>query len=228
MEQTLIEDLVIESIRIYGQDMYYLPRTVVQEDKLYGEGLQANEFNDAAFVEFYIKNVDGFQGDGDFLSKFNLEIRDRITFTIARRTFANEVGSQLGLERPREGDVIYFPLNRKLFQIKFVEHEAYFYQLGALQTYDVVCELMEYSNEVFNTGIAEIDAFTVTNNSTMELHGLLMEDGTLMVNEDGGRLIDDSYDLEDFDLAAENQFIQDESDTILDFSEINPFSESRF
>jgi hypothetical protein len=228
MEQGLIEDLVIESIQIYGQDMYYLPKTVKQLDRLYGEDLQASEFNDAIFVELYIKNVEGFQGDGDFLSKFNLEIRDRMTFTIARRTFANEVGSQLELVRPREGDVIYFPLNRKFFQIKFVEHEAIFYQLGALQTFDLVCELMEFSNEVFNTGIPEIDEFTVNNNTTMELYHVSLEDGAALNTEQGAQLILESYDIEELDLGAENNFIQSESDNFLDFTEINPFSESRF
>ena len=228
MEQVLIEDLVIESIQIYGQDMYYLPKTVRQLDRLYGEDLQASEFNDAIFVELYIKNVEGFQGDGDFLSKFNLQIRDQMTFTIARRTFANEVGSQLDLVRPREGDVIYFPLNRKFFQIKFVEHEAIFYQLGALQTFDLVCELMEFSNEVLNTGIPEIDEFTVANNTTMELHHVSLEDGGALNNEQGSQLVLESYDIEQLDLAAENDFIQTESASILDFTEINPFSESRF
>ena len=228
MEQGLIEDLVIESIQIYGQDMYYLPKTVKQLDRLYGEGLQASEFNDAIFVELYIKNVEGFQGDGDFLSKFNLQIRDQMTFTIARRTFANEVGSQLDLVRPREGEVIYVPLKRKFFQIKFVEHEAIFYQLGALQTFDLVCELMEFSNEVFNTGIPEIDEFTTANNTTMELYHVSLEDGGALNNEQGSQLVLESYDIEQLDLAAENDFIQTESASILDFTEINPFSESRF
>lgn len=228
MEQGLIEDLVIESIQIYGQDMYYLPKTVKQLDRLFGEDLQASEFNDAIFVELYIKNVEGFQGDGDFLSKFNLQIRDRMTFTIARRTFANEVGMQLDLTRPREGDVIYFPLNRKFFQIKFVEHEAIFYQLGSLQTWDLVCELMEFNNEIFNTGIPEIDEFTTTNNTIMELHHVTMEDGAALNIENGAELILDSFSMDSLDLGAENEFIQTQSADYLDFTEINPFSESKF
>lgn len=228
MEQTLIEDLIVESIKIYGMEVFYLPKTVKQLDTIYGEDLQASEFNDAIMIEMYIKDVEGFQGDGDFLSKFNLQIRDRMTFTVARRAFYNEVGQAISIERPREGDVIYFPLNNKLFQIKFIEHEAVFYQMGSLQTWDIVCELMEFSNEVFNTGVPEIDAFTTTNNTTMELSGLLLEDGGYMMLEDGGRLVDDAYDIEDFDLAADNAAIQTESDSILDFTEINPFSEMRF
>ena len=228
MEQGLIEDLIVESIKIYGQDMFYLPRTVKQYDYLMGDDSQSSEFNSAVSVELYIKNVEGFQGDGDFLSKFNLEIRDRMTFTIARRTFADEVGSQVVLERPREGDVIFFPLNNKFFQIKFVEHEAIFYQLGALQTWDLVCELMEFNNEVFNTGVPEIDAFTAKNSTAMELYTLYNQDGGYMLMEDGSRVIDDSYDLDNLDLAADNDELQADSASILDFTEINPFSESKF
>lgn len=228
MEQTLIEDLITESIKIYGMEMFYLPKTVKQLDSIYGEDLQASEFNDAIMIEMYIKNVEGFQGDGDFLSKFNIQIRDRITFTVSRRAFYNEVGQSISIDRPREGDVVFFPLNNKFFQIKFVEHEAIFYQLGSLQTWDVVCELMEFSNEVFNTGIPEIDAFTAANSSAMEDSGLVLENGGYLLNEDGGRLVDDAYEIEDFDLAADNAAIQLESDGILDFTEINPFSEMRF
>lgn len=228
MEQTLIEDLIVESIKIYGMEMYYLPRTVVSYDYLLGEDSQASQFNNATMIEMYIKNVEGFQGDGDFLSKFNLEIRDRITFTVARRAFYNEVGTQVQVERPREGDVIYFPLNNKFFQIKFVEHEAVFYQLGALQTWDIVCELMEYTNEVFNTGIPEIDVFTAKNSTAMELYNIYNEDDGYSLLESGGRLIAESYDLDNIDLAADNDELQSDSSSILDFTEINPFSESKF
>lgn len=228
MEQNLIEDLIVESIKIYGQDMFYLPRTVKQYDYLMGDDSQASVFNSAISVELYIKNVEGFQGDGDFLSKFNLEIRDRMTFTIARRTFADEVGSQVVLDRPREGDVIFFPLNNKFFQIKFVEHEAIFYQLGALQTFDLVCELMEFNNEVFNTGVPEIDVFTAKNSTVMEMYTLYHEDGGYVLMEDGSRVIDEYYDLDNLDLAADNDEIQADSSSILDFTEINPFSEMKF
>ena len=161
-EQLLIENLIIESIKIYGHDLYYLPRTRVAFDEIYKEDT-LSEFNSAHFVDMYIKNVDGFDGDGDFISKFGLEIRDRVTFTIARRTFNDEVGSVVEINRPREGDLIYFPLNRKVFEIKFVEHEAIFYQLGSLQTYDIQCELFEFSSEKFATGIQDIDLLYINN-----------------------------------------------------------------
>jgi hypothetical protein len=155
-EQLLIEDLITESIKIYGLDMFYIPRTTVSQDNIFNEDPN-RRYDTAIPIEMYVKNVDGFGGEGDFLSKFNIQIRDQITFTISRRIFDQELGINQGLIRAREGDLIYLPLNRKLFEIKFVEHEAIFYQLGSLQTYDLKCELFEYSNEKFTTGIADID-----------------------------------------------------------------------
>jgi hypothetical protein len=224
MEQRLIEDLIVESIKIYGQDMYYLPKNIVRYDSVYGEGRQAAIFNDAISVEFYIKNVEGFEGEGDFLSKFNLEIRDRVTLTIARKTFFDEVGNLKSLDRPREGDIIYFPLNRKFFEIKFVEHEAIFYQLGALQTFDVVCELLEYSNEKFNTGLEIIDSYFKQQTIDVEEFAILMDDGSRFLLEDGSTLISDAFDLAK-QTSADNDVIEKEALTFLDFSEKDPFSE---
>ena len=119
-EQQLIEDLVIESIKIYGHDIKYIKRELQNKDRIYGEDRQTSRYVHALSVEMYIKNVDGFQGEGDFLSKFNLEIRDQITFTVSRRVFSEEIGSPMSVDRPREGDLIYFPLNRKIFEIKFI------------------------------------------------------------------------------------------------------------
>lgn len=237
-EQLLIENLIIESIQIYGHDLYYIPRTRVAMDNLYKEDT-LSEFNNAVFVDMYIKSVDGFDGDGDFITKFGLEIRDRVTFCIARRTFANDVGTVVPeLNRPQEGDLIYFPLNKKIFEIKFVEHEAIFYQLGALQMFELTCELFEYSNEKFNTGLDEIDslytgAIAGTQVYTEALsnwalqtedrvpYNLLMEDGYLLVNED--------YALaEETDLLGDNVQIEQEADEFIDFSEIDPFSEGAY
>ena len=164
MEQTLIEDLVIESIKIYGVDAWYIPRTlstlqngvrVVRDDILNEDDLST--FNDAYMVEMYVKSVDGFEGEGDFLSKFGLEIRDSITMTIAKRTYDSEVGTNESNIRPREGDLIYLPLNNKIFEIQHVEHESIFYQMGSLQTYDLRAELFEFSGERFITGQKFID-----------------------------------------------------------------------
>ena len=115
-EQFLIEDLVIESIRIYGHEVFYLPRTRIAYDSVYGEDV-LSEFRSSYIIEMFIKNIDGFDGDGDFISKFGLEIRDRVTFSIARRTFNNEIGSNTNAVRPNEGDLIFLPLNKKIFEI---------------------------------------------------------------------------------------------------------------
>jgi hypothetical protein len=178
MEQSLIEDLVIESIKIYGIDVWYIPRTSTQRDSIFNETRSGYiEYNEAHMIEMYIKNVDGFEGEGDFLSKFGLEIRDSITLTVARRTYESDVipyrGATETNTRPLEGDLIYLPLNKKIFEIKYVEHEPVFYQMGALQMYDLRAELFEYSGELFNTGhdfidhnFADVDLFVETSDVT--------------------------------------------------------------
>lgn len=230
-EQFLIEDLVIESIKIYGYDLYYLPRTRVAFDTIYNEDT-LSEFKQALSVEMYIKNVDGFDGDGDFMSKFGLEIRDRVTFTIARRVFNNEVGAELLLNRPQEGDLIFFPLNNKIFEIKFVEHEAIFYQLGSLQTYDLTCELFEYSSERFSTGIDIIDNLYVNNYLTDTNYSEAITDFALqteesnpyfLLDEDGYKLLD-----EQFSTDGDDEQIQTESNVFVDFSEMDPFAEGTY
>jgi len=151
-EQELLHSLVTESIQIYGHDVNYIPRTLVNEDTILGED-SISEYKDAYSIEMYIKSVDGFEGEGDLISKFGLEIRDQIVFSVARRAFE---GLDIGV-RPKEGDLIYFPLTEKLFQIMFVEHETPFYQTGALPTFDLTCELFTYSDEKLDTGVEEVD-----------------------------------------------------------------------
>lgn len=223
-EQLLIESLIIESIKIYGHDVYYIPKRNVAKDNIYGEDV-LTEYNDNYFVEMYIKNVDGFGGEGDFLSKFNIEIRDQITFTIARRTFQSEVGAFESLQRPAEGDLIFLPLNMKLFQVKFVEHEPVFYQMGALQMYDLRCELFEYSNEVLNTGIEYIDDIQNKYSTSLTTFSTLTEDQKLLLLENGYGIVDEAFNLEENDVLSDNQDLQTEANTIIDFSEGDPFSE---
>lgn len=227
-EQLLIENLIIESIKIYGMDMIYLPRTRTSFDTIYGED-PLSEFNDQYGIEMYIKNIDGFGGDGEFLSKFNIEIRDRVTFTVARRSWNDEVGANHLIDRPLEGDLIYFPLNKKIFEIKFVEHEAIFYQLGSLQTYDIVCELFTYSNERFNTGVEDIDKMYEQYSTSTVPKGLLTNDllPYYLTDENGFKLVQEEYDLDDVDKNADNDEIQQESLDFVDFTVIDPFSEGR-
>lgn len=181
MEQSLIEDLVIESIKIYGIDAWYIPRTLVGKDDILNED-DLSTFNEAYMAEMYIKSVDGFEGEGDFLSKFGLEIRDSVTLTIARRTYEDEVGTyRTSNTRPMEGDLIYLPLNKKIFEIQHVEHESIFYQMGSLQMYDLRAELFEYSGERFRTGQNFIDSkFDGLNTFT----SLSVEDNTFNVKLD--------------------------------------------
>lgn len=233
-EQNLIEDLVIESIRIYGHDCFYLPRSLINKDNIYGED-SISEYNEQFMVEMYIKNVMGFKGEGDFLSKFNLQVRDQMTFTIAKRVFFDEIGNVRGFDRPREGDLIYFPLNKKVFVVKFVEHEAVFYQLGALQTYDLECELWEYSNEIMNTGLAEIDLLQKKYSFDMSQFAILTQDSLVITDEDGYDLVQEQYNFvtqvgasfEDNENPA-NENLQTEAESVINFTDSNPFSEGNY
>lgn len=158
-EQQLYEDLVVESLRFYGHDVFYLPREVVEEDSIFNEDVQS-KFGDAYGVEMYIENTDGFEGDGDLLSKFGIEVRDTATFVISLRTWERFISLDSNLAtslRPNEGDLIYFPLTNSMFEIKFVEHEDPFYQVGKLFVFKLRCELFEYSGEDFDTGNVDVD-----------------------------------------------------------------------
>lgn len=223
-EQLLIENLIIESIKIYGHDVFFIPRKPIDIDVIYGED-PLREYVSAISIEMYIKNIEGFAGEGDFLSKFNIQIRDQITFSVARRVFSDEVGNYEERIRPNEGDLIYFPLNRKIFEIKFVEHEAIFYQLGALQMYDLKCELFEYNNEYFKTGIEDIDKMMTKYSNSLENFALLTEDGFILTDEDEYPIVQGEYDINVNDVMANNDEIEEEADSIIDFSERDPFSE---
>ena len=158
-EQDLHEDLVVESLRFYGHEVFYLPRTIVDEDELFGEDT-SSKFGDAFAVEMYIENTEGFEGEGDLLSKFGVEVRDQATFILSRRTWQRFISLDQNLAtttRPQEGDLIYFPLGNQVFEIRFVEHENPFYQLGKLNVFKLQCETFEYSHEEIDVGIAELD-----------------------------------------------------------------------
>ena len=158
-EQNLVEDLVVESLRMYGHNCYYLPRTIVNEDTILGDAANSS-FDDAYEVEMYLDGVEGFEGEGDLYAKFGVEVRDSATFIISRRTWERFVSLDVNLAtglRPNEGDLIYFPLSKSLFEIKFVEHENPFYQLGKLFVFKMTCDLFEYSGEKFDTSLEALD-----------------------------------------------------------------------
>ena len=213
--------------------MMYIPRVITNYDKLLGEDA-SSQYNHAILVELYIKSVDGFTGDGNFMSKFGLQIRDQVVFSIAQRTFNQEVAIVTDQVRPNEGDLIYFPLNRKCFQIKFVNKFEMFYQFGALQTFELTCELFEYSNEQFNTGIAEIDAIQQNYSVNILDYVIMDEEGVNLTDEDSNYLVVEGYKPETINPASENDTIQQGtdnfplgSDDFIDFTEKDPFSEGK-
>lgn len=160
-EKRLYEDIVIEGLKIYGHDVYYLPRKIINEDGIFNEAT-LSEFGQSFVVEAYVENIDGFEGEGDLLSKFGLEMRDQATLVIANKRWEQLVGRFLDdptQVRPNEGDLIYFPMVNTLFEIHYVEEETPFYQLQNLPVFKLKIEAFEYSNEAIDTGVEAIDKF---------------------------------------------------------------------
>lgn len=153
-EQTLVQSLIVESIKMYGFDTHYLVRNLDDFDEIFRESTSST-FNTSYTFEVYLKDNLKFGGDGKFMSEqLGLEIRDQTTFTVARTVF----NAVTNMDRPREGDLVFLPLDKKVYEIKFVQHQSIFYQLGTLQVWDLECELLEYNGERFNTGISDIDS----------------------------------------------------------------------
>jgi len=158
-EQNLYEDIIIESLKIYGQDVYYLPRDIVQEDKIFGDDIPSR-FNSSHKVEMYIENIEGFDGEGDLFTRFGVEIRDEATFVVSRRRWSQQVArydNEVTSTRPLEGDLIFLPMTNKLFEIMHVEHEQPFYQLSNLPVFKLRAQLFEYNDEDLDTGVNVID-----------------------------------------------------------------------
>tara|TARA_Y100001972_G_C7655845_1_gene330300 strand:+ start:51 stop:998 length:948 start_codon:yes stop_codon:yes gene_type:complete len=161
-EQQLYEDLIVESLKIYGQDVYYIPRTLINRDAILDED-PASKFDDAYLIEAYLENVDGFNNTIDLYSKFGLEIRDQAEFVISRRVWERRVASTdtsyagNANPKPREGDLLFLPMTNTFFEIMFVEDDKPFYQLSDLPVYKLTTEIFEYSSEDFDTEIDLID-----------------------------------------------------------------------
>ncbi len=157
-EQDLYEDLVTESIKVFGQDVVYIPRESLGEDALLNE--EWSQFTQAYPVEMYLENVEGFEGDGNLLGKFGLEIRDQANLVVTKRRWDQAVGQNIvdGQASPNEGDLIYMTMTQRLFEIKYVEPKSPFYQLQDLPSYTLTAELFEYNDQHFDTGYDEIDA----------------------------------------------------------------------
>ena len=163
-EQRLVQDLINEQLKIYGVEVTYIPRKFVRKQTIIKE-VQSSAFDDNFLLEAYLNTYEGYSGQGDIMTKFGVSLRDEVTLTISKERFEDFISPFLSADddyelssRPREGDVIFFPLGSRLFEVKFVEHEEPFYQLGKNYVYQLKCELFEYEDEVFDTDIDEIDS----------------------------------------------------------------------
>lgn len=227
-EQLLMEDIIIECLKIYGFDVYYIPRQSVNEDGVLTEDV-LNKYTHSYPLEMYLSNVTGFQGEGDLLTKFGVEIRDTANFIVSRRRWDDVVAKDGNVQlttRPAEGDILYFPLTKAFFEIRRVEAKDPFFQVGKLYVYSMECELMQFSSEVFDTGIPEIDDTASDKSVDITNYEILMENGNHFALEYYARsvLINEGYIIEDIDPTAQNETFGNEID-ILDFSERNPFGE---
>jgi hypothetical protein len=227
-EQLLMEDLIIECLKIYGFDTYYLPRNAVNEDVILGEDT-LNNYEHAYPLEMYMQNVSGFEGDGDLLTKFGVEIRDTATFIVARRRWDEVIGrsgNAVLTTRPAEGDIVYFPLTKAFFEIKRVEATDPFFQVGKLYVYKLQCELYQNSSEVFSTGNSEIDGIASSVSTDIGNYQILLEDGTKLLLEyyAPSSIIQESFNIEAILPNIQNDDIKAEI-SVLDFTEKNPFGE---
>ena len=252
-EQNVYEDLIIESIKIYGVQGYYLPRTSGYIDQMYSED-RLSLYDDAIELELYIKSFDGFMGQEDFLSKFGLQIDESINFLVSQKRFTQslktsllteygynlitEDGNQLlydvtdawdysSIIRPREGDLIWIPLLNYMYEIKFTENFEQFVPLGKLFTYEMRCDRYEYSSERLNTDVTEIDAIEDNfSESTSIIDNILLEDADALLLEDSTILLVEGEHVKTVDAESDNDYIQSRirDDDIIDFSESNPFS----
>ena len=212
-------------IKIFGIDVYYIIRETGTIDPLYTEAASSS-FNVAIPIEMYINTYDGFRGDGDLLSKFGLNVADKLVLSVSRERFAEDIGSVYSLIRPQEGDLVYFPLSKGLFEIKFVEHEASFYQTGALQYFELQLEKFNYNSETFNTGIEDVDAVQQNFSNADDNFYLLTEDGYNLITEDNYSIEMETFVPDIIDPTAQNKELQTLSNTFIDFSITDPFSEN--
>ena len=223
-EQNLLESLIIESIQIYGIDVVYLPREYINFDQLFKED-PVSRFRNTYTIEMYIKNFEGMEGQLDFVSKFGLEIRDQMTFTLSKLRFQEEIIThEEEIIRPREGDILYVPfLNNTFFEIKLVNPDTVFFQLGKLFVYDLKCELMESVSNDFDTGNTEIDMrakeFSMAENEmnlSVDEYNIALPDGSEI------KVMDMTMD-EQKPLAV-NDIVEDADDSIISNNESDPFS----
>ena len=248
-EQRLYEDLIIEQLSIYGQDVYYLPRTLVNEDTILGED-STSKFTSAYAIEMYVENADGFEGEQEIIRKFGVELRDDVSLVVSKTRWKKVLEAENNLietTRPNEGDLIWFPIVNAFFEIQFVEHEQPFYQVQNVPVYKLKCTKWEYSSEEISTGLYDIDQTEEALSTNMLAYQVTVEVGTdssgsIMMESDIGdrsfillesapaelgdkQIIDQSHK---FEAASGVTSTADSTDDILDFSERNPFGETDY
>ncbi len=250
-EKRLYEDLIIEGLKIYGHDCYYLPRTLVNRDLILGED-SLSKFDDSYLLEMYMETTEGFAGQQELISKFGLEIREDTTFIISKRRWQDAVDSVHTLikdGRPNEGDIIYMPLMNSFFEIQFVEDQEPFFQLGNLPVYKLRVTRWEYSSERINTGVSEIDSAEDQYTLDQLQHQVSLEAGTNEDSSTGALLLEndsvtgesnyfllETYAIQTQSPYADNLDLDTEAgfdtastaDDILDFTERNPFGSPDF
>ena len=231
-EQRLYENLIIEQLSVFGQDVYYLPRKLVNKDSLFGEDASSS-FNDAYIIEMYLDNIEGYEGQKEMMTRFGLDIQDEATFVVSKRRFEQLISMDANLivsTRPNEGDLIYFPDGKKLFEISFVDHDDPFYQLANLPVYKLRCRTFEYSHEDMATGVSEIDDVETTYSLDALAYQVTLESGTesgtnYLLTEAGDWIVSEEYSVAAVDLSSDSDWFETQGDSILDFSEMNPFGE---
>lgn len=233
-EQRLYEDLVIEQLRAFGQDVFYLPRKIVNLDDIFGED-PLSSFNDAYMIEMYVENVEGYDGEKELMTKFGLDIQNEVTFVISKRRWEQLISLDQNLiekSRPNEGDLIYFPITKSIFEIGFVDHDSPFYQLNDLPVFKLKCRTFEYSSEEFNTNIEQIDTIEDTYSLNMQTYKLSLENetGSILMEDpllgsDITYIINESYNIQTIEKTSQNLDFDILNDDILDFTESNPFGD---
>jgi len=231
-EQRLYENLIIEQLRAFGQDVYYLPRKLVNEDTLFGEDTLSS-FNDAYQVEMYLDNIEGFEGQKEMMTRFGLDMQDEATWVVSKRRFEQLISTDQNLivtTRPNEGDLIYFPLAKKLFEISFVDQDDPFYQIANLPVFKMRCRTFEYSSEALDTGVSEIDAIETSESMDALGYQIVLETATEsgtnhLITEDGAFIVQEEYNIDTIDTSSDSEYFETQGDSILDFTERNPFGE---
>ena len=222
-EQQLLNDLGNDMIKRYGIDVYYMPRSHVNIDKLWLEDT-LSQFNQATQIEVFIKTFTGWQGEGDLMQKFGISMADQITFSMMRSRWEEEFTLfQPTLIRPLEGDFIYLPLTHALFEVKFVEHESNFYQTGQLTYYDIRAERVNYSSEKIQTGVSEIDNIASKFSNAGDEFAMVDQNGDFIVTGDGSIIEEGQYSPDKIDGITQNDLFSSQGRNFIDFSKKNPF-----